>query len=229
MATEESFKTVLKYISQIWFGGVGSIALAVLVVLPYPPAAFSVEPDIGSITGVRGSVVLKRPGSADPLTVKERVAFKVGDVIETDAKASAQMTLTDDSFVNLGPASSVRVSQYAFDPATDRRTAIVRVIEGKSRFVIYRLRSQESSFRVETDTARLMIGGVADFVVLASQGRTNVAVLDHGLIVRNSIPYVVGDVRIGVNQMAIVQEKSPPTAPVVITQQERKAWLKDLK
>jgi hypothetical protein len=31
------------------------------------------------------------------------------------------------------------------------------------------------------------------------------------------------------NQRTVVKEKVPPTAPVVITPQERKNWLKDLK
>jgi ferric-dicitrate binding protein FerR (iron transport regulator) len=139
------------------------------------------------------------------------------------------MTLTDDSFMNLGPGSAVRVNQYSFDATTDRRTAVIRVIQGKTRIVIYKLRSRGSSFRVETGCALVTAGGFADLVVLAAPGRTDVAVLDQGIVVRNSLPYVIGDVRVGVNQRTIVKEKSPPTAPEVITPRERKDWLKDLK
>jgi ferric-dicitrate binding protein FerR (iron transport regulator) len=139
------------------------------------------------------------------------------------------MTLTDDSFMNLGPGSAVRVNQYSLDTTTDRRTTVIRVIQGKTRIVIYKLRSQGSSFRVETKNALVTAGGFADFVVMATPGRTEVAVLDQALHVRNSLPYIVGDVRVGVNQRVVIQEKSPPTAPVVITPQERKKWMQDLK
>jgi ferric-dicitrate binding protein FerR (iron transport regulator) len=214
---------------QRWFSGIGSIAVTVLVVLPYPPIVHSAEPEIGSLTAVRGSVTLKRPGSENAAVTKEGLAFMVGDVIETGAGSTAQMTLTDDSFMNLGPGTAVRVNQYSFDPATDRRATSVRVIKGKTRFVIFKLRSPGSSFRVEAENALITPGGFADLVVLASPGRTEVAVLDQGLVVRNSLPYVIGDVRVGVNQRTIVHDKNPPVAPVVITPQERKQWLKDFK
>lgn len=139
------------------------------------------------------------------------------------------MTLTDDSFMNLGPGSSVRVNQYSFEPATDRRTTIIRVIEGKTRFVIYTPRSRGSSFRVEAGNALVTTGGLADYVVLVSPGRTEVAVLSSSITVRNSLTYVIGSVNIGVSQGTVVKEKASPTAPKVITRQERKEWLKDLK
>jgi len=60
-------------------------------------------------------------------------------------------------------------------------------------------------------------------------GQAEFIVLDRGLKVKNSLPYVVGEVRVEVNQRTIVQEKSPPMVPVIITPQERKNWLKDLK
>ena len=131
--------------------------------------------------------------------------------------------------MNLGPGSAVRVNQYSFDEASGRRTTIVRVIEGKTRFVVYKLRSPGSSFRIDTGNALIVPGGFADLVVLTSPGRTDVAVLDHGLNVRNSLPYVIGNVNVGVNQLTVVKEKEPPSMPVVISPQERKEWLKDVK
>ena len=138
------------------------------------------------------------------------------------------MTLTDDSFMNLGPGSAVRVNQYSLDTTKDRRTTVIRVIQGKTRIVIYKLRSQGSSFRVETGNALVTTGGFADLVVLATPGRTEVAALDQAIVVRNSLPYVIGEVRVGVNQRTVIQDKTSPTAPEVITPQERKILLKDL-
>ena len=229
MATLDSIKTVLRYVFKRWFNGIGSIVVTVLVVLLYPPIVLSAEPEIGSITAARGTVELKRPGVESSIAVKKGLTFKVGDVVETSENSTAQMTLTDDSFMSLGPGTAVRVNQYTLDTTTNRRTTIVKVIKGKTRFVIYKLRLPGSSFKIEAGNALVTPGGLADIVVLASPGRAEVAALDQGLIVRNSLPYVVGDVSVGVNQKTIIQEKSPPTAPVVITPHERKQWLKDLK
>jgi hypothetical protein len=82
---------------------------------------------------------------------------------------------------------------------------------------------------VEAGNALGTAGGLADFIVAVSTGQAEFTVLDHGLSVRNSLPYVIGDVRVGVNQRTVVKEKAPPTVSEVITPQERKKYLKDLK
>jgi len=219
----------LRYILQRWISGIGTIAVTVLVVLPFPPKPLSAEPEIGSITAARGTVVVKRPGSEGSLAVSVGTAFKVGDVIETDASSTAQMTLTDDSFMNLGPGSAVRVNQYSFDPKSDRRTAVIRLLKGKARIVIYRIRSRESFFRVDTGRALAIAEGFADFVVMENQDQAELAVLESSLSVRSSFDYIVGEIRLGVNQRSFVKEKAPPSSPAVITPQDRKNYLKDLK
>ena len=229
MTTGGCSKSVLQNILQSWFSGIGSIAVTVLVVLHYPPIVLSAESNIGSITVARGSVVLKRPGVENYVSVSKGMPFKVGDVIETYNSSAAQMTLTDDSFITLGPGAAVRVNQYSLDPSTDRRTTIIRVIKGKTRFVIYKLRSPGSSFLITAGNSIITLGDFANIVVLASPDRTEVAVLDQGLTVKNSLPYVIGNVIVGVNQKTIIQEQSPPTIPVVINAKERKEWLKDVK
>jgi len=229
MPIGDSYRTVLKYIEHRWFSGIGTIAVTALVVLSFPPIVLSAEPDIGSITAARGSVILKRPGAEGPITVKAGVAFKVGDVVEAGENSTVQLTLTDDSFMNLAPNAAVRVNQYSFDHSSNRRTTIIRVIEGKTRFVIYKLRSPGSSFRVEAGNTLVTTGGFADFVVLALPGRSEVVALESSLNVRNTLPYVVGNVNVGVNQRTIIREKASPIVPVIIAPQERKEWLKDVK
>ena len=219
----------MRYSVNRWFGGIGTIAVTALVFLTFPPIVPSAEPEIGSITAIRGPVIVKRPGAEGPINVKAGLLFKVGDIVETGGHSTAQMTLTDDSFMNLGPDTAVRVNQYSFDPVSNRRTTIIRVIGGKTRFVIFKLRSSGSTFRIEAGNALVTPGGLTDLVVLASPGRTEVAALGSSFNVRNTLPYVVGNINVGVNQRTVVSEKSPPTEPMVITPQERKEWLKDVK
>jgi hypothetical protein len=65
--------------------------------------------------------------------------------------------------------------------------------------------------------------------VIAVPGQVEIAVLGSSLNVRNSLPYVIGNVNVGLNQRTMVKEKSPPTVPEIITPKERKEYLQDLK
>jgi hypothetical protein len=205
------------------------LAAASLLIILCPPFASSAEPAIGTVTALRGSALIKRPGAGDPFPAVVGTAFLAGDVIEARSDSAVQVSLTDESFMNVAAGSAIRVNQYSFDPTSNRRTTIIRVLEGRVRFVVFRLRSDGSSFRVEADKALVTAGGLADFLVIASLGQAEIAVLASSLNVRNSLPYVVGNVNVGVNQRTIVKEKSPPTVPETITPKERKEYLKDLR
>jgi ferric-dicitrate binding protein FerR (iron transport regulator) len=206
-----------------------TLTAAALLIILCPPFASSAESAIGAITALRGSAVIKRPGAGDPFPASVGTAVLVGDVVETRSDSAVQLSLTDESFMNVAAGSAVRVNQYSFDQMSNRRTTIIRVLEGRVRFVVFRLRSGDSSFRVEADKALMTAGGLADFVVMCAQGQAVIAVLGSSLNVRNALPYVIGNVNVGVNQRTIVKEKSPPTVPEVISPMERKEYLKELK
>lgn len=205
-----------------------SIAAAVLLTFICPPVVQSAEPDIGTLTALRGMAVIKRPGAGSPLQAAKGMPVRVADIVEAGPGSAAQVSLSDESFMNLAPGASVRVNQYSFDALRDRRTAIVRVLNGKVRFVIFRPR-KAGSFRVEAGNALVTAGGLGDLVIEVSPGRAEIAVLEHGLSVMNSLSYVVGNVNLGANQRTLVKDKEPPAVPKVITTEERKELLKDVK
>jgi hypothetical protein len=227
--TTGSFRIALNKSLTSCFHVTRTIAIAALLSIVCPPVVPSVEPAIGTVTALRGTAFIKRPGAGDPLPARVGMSFLVGDLVETRSGSMARLSLTDESFMNLAAGSAVRVNQYSFDPAENRRTTIIRVLDGKVRFVVFRLRTGGSSFRVEAGNALGTAGGRADFIVAVSTGQAEFTVMDHGLSVRNSLPYIIGDVRVGVNQRTVVKEKAPPTVSEVITPQERKEYLKDLK
>jgi ferric-dicitrate binding protein FerR (iron transport regulator) len=195
----------------------------------FPSVVLSADPAIGTVTALRGTARLKRPGIGERLSVKMAMPFFVGDLVEAGSSSAVQLSLTDESFMNLAPGAAVRVNQYSFDPATDRRTMIIRVLEGRVRFVVFRLRKGGSSFRVQAANALVSTGGLGDLVVQVSGNQAEIAVLEHGLSVSNSLPYVIGNVNVGVNERTVVKEKEAPSVPKVISPQERKELLKDVK
>ena len=179
---------------------------------------------IGTITVVHGTVTIKRPGVPEAPARRSGEVF-VGDVVRTTDNAAAQVALAEESFVDLAPNSAIRVSQYSFDQKEDRRTAVIRLLEGTARFIVYKDR-KISSLRVESTFGLISSYGLADFVVTATNTETAAAVLNRSLQVKNSSSLVIGDVALGINQKTTVRERSAPTQPVVLSSDERKALLK---
>ncbi|MBA4373829.1 MAG: hypothetical protein C0402_13335 [Thermodesulfovibrio sp.] len=181
----------------------------------------------GRITVVRGEVGIRRPGAEKILPVRVGDMVYVGDILQSGRESGAQMVLTDDSVVNISSLTSIRLNQYAFDAGESRRTAVVKVIEGMARFIIHK-QQKKASFTVETSHAVVSFS-YADLVIQASTDETAVAVLDRGVSVKNSSLLVVGQVRLGDNEMTVVRAKTPPSIPSVLTSQQRRIYSKDAK
>lgn len=173
-----------------------------------------------------GGVNLKKPGNEAARDARPGDAVFVGDILETHGEGRTQLLLTDESVITLSSGTAVRVNQYSFDAATNRRTAEVRVFKGKIRIVLYKERNNESSFNIVTDHA-LLSAADADFVVIVSEGETSLVVLYGGATVVNSSKFTVGAVSLGQNQLTVVRGKNPPSVPSVITEEQRRAYIRD--
>lgn len=185
------------------------------------------EGPAGKFTAVYGDVTCVRPGHAGT-AARPGSGLQVGDLLRTGRDGRAQVVLADDSVVNLSPGSAVRVDQFALEGATNRRSAVVKVLEGTARVVVHRERSRESGFTVVTPHA-LVSFAYADLVVTASASGTTVAVLDGSAGVSSSSPLAIGRVRLGDNQGTTVREKVPPSDPFIISAQQRRKYSSDVR
>lgn len=188
--------------------------------------ALSAERAVGRLVFAQGGVSLKKPGNEAARDVRPGDVVFVGDILATRGEGRAQLLLTDESVMTLSSGTAMRVNQYSFDVATNRRTAEVRVFKGKIRVVLYRERNNESSFRVVTDQA-LLGTAAADFVTIVSEGETSLVVLYGGAAVVNRSEFTVGTVSLGQNQLTVVRGKNPPSVPSVITEEQRRAYIRD--
>ncbi len=174
---------------------------------------------------VHGQVSLRTPGGEEVQQVARGAGIAAGDVLTSGAGGSVQMTLDDDSVVSLVSFSSVRINQFSFDRKINRRTAVVRVLQGKVRVTVFKVRSLESNLSVESDTAAITIDNLGDCVIHSVRGASEVAVLEQTVRVRNVLSYVVGDVRADANQKVTVRERQPPSAPATLSSDERRRCL----
>ena len=199
---------------------------AIVVLFFLQVECFAADSPVGKLTFVQGVVTIKKDGIENKIIARVGDSISSGNVLETRKNSRAQVVLTDDSVINLSSGAALRVNQYAFEKKNDRRTAIIKVLEGKARFIVYKQRSKESSFKVETSHA-LISAGTGDFIAEVSDKETEVAVLDGGVSVSNSFYLTVGKVWIGANQKIVVKEKTPPSGASVITSQQRRTYSKD--
>lgn len=197
-----------------------------LFFLLLPEQVFSAERPVARVILAEGGVMIRKPGTGRDLPVRAGDKLFPADVLRTGRDSRAQLVFTDDSVVMLSSGAAVRVDQYSFNPDSNRRTATLRVLEGKARFVIYKDRSPDSAFKVETRQARIT-SDLADFVTVVSAGQTDVTVLDGTVSVTNSSFIIIGETDLGPNEKTTVREKSPPSRPSVISPEQRRTLSRD--
>lgn len=184
---------------------------------------------MGAVTALHGTVTLTRPGAGEGRVVQKGDEVLVADELRTGKGSGARLTFTDGSFVDLSPESALCVNQYVFDAEDNRRTARVKVLSGRARFVLYKARSSDSAFYVETNNALVVSAILADFGVAAGPSGTEIAVLAQSVRVKNAFTLVVGEISLGVNQKTVVKEKTPPSSPVTLTREERKDYITGMR
>lgn len=109
-----------------------------------------------------------------PIYVQDPVVANT--VLETVEEGRLDVRFIDDSKLIVGPASSVTVDRFVFDPNQGAGEAVVNVGVGVMRFVSGAI--QSSGYKIGTPVATMGIRGT-DFVVgVGPSGATAVAVLE---------------------------------------------------
>jgi ferric-dicitrate binding protein FerR (iron transport regulator) len=176
---------------------------------------------------VQGRVAVTAAGAGGTRLARTGDTIAVGDLLETGEDARAQALLADDTVVNLSSGTSARILQYSFDPAGGRRTAVVKLLGGKARFIVSARKN--SRFNIESAQAAVAAVAAADFVVLATPDATTVAALDGGVRVKNASNLIVAACDLWPNQTTVVRVGAAPSHPAPIVPQQRKDYRKDAR
>lgn len=198
----------------------------ILAVLLGLPGDLSADSSAGIITKVRGQVTARKTGDDKITTLRVGDGISVGHIVQSAKGAAAQLVFTDDSVAIVMPGATLHVNQYGYSVVDNRRTAVVKVTGGCARFVLYKARSSDSRFTVETGQVSLS-AGIADFFVCASPAGTEIANIGRSISVQNSSRLAVGRVQLGTNQKTTITDKAPPSQPATLTPEQRRKYLKD--
>jgi hypothetical protein len=192
-----------------------------------PDIALSMDrPAAGTLTRVRGVVTVRSVGEASGKALKSGENIRIGHILTAAPDGWAQLALTDGSMITVLPDTTVFIKQYSYTPDTGRRTAVIKVIDGRVRFFIYTIRSGESRFTVETDHALLNVG-MSDFFVNVSASETEITNIGPPISVKNISSLTVGEARLNSNQKTILKDKTPPSQPATVPPDQRRSYLDD--
>lgn len=203
-----------------------SFCLIPAVFLGLTGPLFAVEDNAGIVTKVRGQVTARKTGDEKSAALRMGDTFAVGQILQAAKDSAAQLVLTDDSVIHVLPGTTLQVGQYTFSAVENRRSAVIKVIDGSARFVVYKRRSSDSRFAVLTDHIRIDVR-FCDFFIKVSGNATEVANVGPPLGIENISKLAVGRVQLGTNQRSIVADKEPPSQPSTITPEQRRKYLKD--
>jgi hypothetical protein len=145
---------------------------------------------VGHFTQLRGEVDLLKGGQIPGRAVKVQDGVEPGDVIRTKARAKAELTMIDNSIIVLAPESRLAVADYAYNPATNERRAVVRVFRGLVHTVVNRIiQTEQPDFIMETHTAVIGVRGTNWYTLLAP-AFTSVYLAQGTLGVSSNLPTV---------------------------------------
>jgi hypothetical protein len=141
----------------------GACLLALAAVLLLAPSAPALAADAGRIKVSRGAAWIERAGARLPAAVGTPV--RQDDVIVTGADGAVGITFGDDSRLSIGPATTLAIERFAFNPTTHEGVHETSLRRGTLAAVSGRLaRQSPEAMKVRTPAAILGVRGT-EFVV----------------------------------------------------------------
>jgi FecR protein len=201
-----------------------TILVCCLLSAAAPSFASEANPFAGNIGSIESDspahlARITRAGKTAALRANVGDALFKGDTLKTDAGVKAQIQLSDDSLINVGPHSSLKMKDYLLDPSRSRRRYSIKALAGSIRFIIAKLFRnkfsgvetswQNSDVAIETPTSIAGVRGTDLVVTIIRPEEVEVAVLDGLVSVRNRF----GVVLLGPNQFSRIRRGARPAPP----------------
>ncbi len=156
-------------------GLIGGFVAWLLLALPsFLSAATDLQQGIGVVTAVQGDVTVDHSDPSGPVAVKlqDDVLFK--DVIITQKESRTKALLDNESLITVGENSRVEITEHLYDPKENKRSVVVKLVEGKLRALVGKVFSQAGNrFEIHTSSAVAAARGTY-FVVWSEGGRSGV-------------------------------------------------------
>ncbi len=181
--------------------------------------SFSVT-EAGRVLTVKRDVYLLRGEQRS--NAKPQLPLLLKDSVETAKKSRTKLFFTDDSILNLGELSRVKVEEYLYSNEKKRSKSIYRLIVGSLKVVVGR-----SDLEIHTPTAVAAARGTK-FIIwtegIERTAKTCTMVLEGEVIFRNIKGKINGTVSVREGQKSCVPIGMPPVEAIAIDPKELKRF-----
>lgn len=117
----------------------------------------------GIIKSVTGTARIERAGTVIPAAVG--VGLESNDRIVTTAASNVGIALSDDTLLAVGPASTMSLDKFAFNPTSHEGNLAVRILSGTMRMVTGLIAKQKpDAVEIKTPSAVIGVRGT-DFII----------------------------------------------------------------
>jgi hypothetical protein len=145
---------------------------------------------VGRLTQIEGRVDLLKGGKLPATEAKLQDGVEPGDVLRTKSLSKAQITFIDNSIITLSPESRLAIDEYQFEPAQQKRNAVLNIFQGVAHVVVSKLfKVEEPDFVIKTHTAVTGVRGT-EFGVRLQPNSTTVLNFEGVTQVGNIFPEI---------------------------------------
>lgn len=178
---------------------------------------FSASPvfaqSVGSIASLEGLVEIGREGSFSSASVGSEVFS--GDTIRTGDPGRARIVFQDESVLNLGDSSNLRIDESVFNPNEGTVSTIMKLFSGKVRAIVSDYYGEPGAkYEIETPNSVSGVRGT-EFVVDYEPGTTVTSVLGLGgrVAVNGAAHPDKGGVMVEAREITTIEGDGFPTPP----------------
>ena len=147
---------------------------------------------IAVVAALQGQAIVVQRGSetAKPLSVDSPIFQQ--DIVQTAAKSRIKLVFVDDTVLTLGEQSTLKISEYVYNPERSERSSLLTLSEGIFRAIVRKL-LPSSKFEMRTMTTVSAVRGT-DWMGEATLNVTAIVVLEGVVAVSSANPEVEGEV-----------------------------------
>jgi ferric-dicitrate binding protein FerR (iron transport regulator) len=187
------------------------------------PAAPATPPAITwQIAQMEGTVNVKADAAAPWAAAQLNQTLPPGASVQTAVDGSAVLKAGDLAGVTMKSNTIIAVSSLSQDGETTR--AEVKALSGKALFLVNKLKTQESSFKVETPTAVVGVRGTAFGVAVAEDGESSRVACFNGEVGVQATGAEAGEVVLKERMGTTVVKNKAPFPPETLPDNEWAEW-----
>lgn len=118
-------------------------------------ASLAQQPNIGNATATKNDVTGSIGGSRHQISKGTEVYSN--EVVRTGTASVADLKFLDDSTMNIGPITEIRLDKFVYDPSGSAGSVVIQATRGAFRFVTGK--QDHKAYKIKTPFGTLGIRG----------------------------------------------------------------------